>query len=723
MCLDWDCQAISGGVSSIYSDAAAALTNPLADEALHGVAESPGVNFAEEGNYSYATSFPQPILMGAAFDDALINAVATVISTEARAFNNANRSSLDYWTPNINPYKDPRWGRGQETPGEDPHHLKSYVAALIDGLQGGRNPDILKVVATCKHFVAYDEESWHGVLRYEFDAQVTTQDLSEYYMQPFQTCARDAGVVSIMCSYNALNGVPTCLDPYILQDVLRDHWNWTAPENYVTTDCDSFESAYGYQHYADTREQIVADGLNAGTELNCGTYYPSHLPAAFSQGLFNQSQIDRAVMKLYSALIRLGYFDPASATPYRSLGFSDVATPAAGALALKSAEEGIVLLKNDGTLPLQMASGQNTTIAFIGGWANATTQMQGNYAGVAPYLVSPLQAAQRTAGINAIYGGTGGDPTTDGWDEAYGAAQQADIVIFADGSAPAESNDRERIDWTGSKIDLVSWLASIGKPTIVLNMGDQLDNAPFLANPNISAILWAGYPGQDGGTALMNILTGTTAPAGRLPVTQYPGNYVYEVPMTDMNLRPNDTTGNPGRTYKWYDNATIPFGYGMHYTNFTANFAASSNSNTNTNGSMQQSYDISSLISSCDNATHPYLDLCPFDTPIQVSVSNTGTAPSDYVTLLFIAGEHGPQPYPLKQLVAYQRLFNVTAGQSQTANLNLTLGSLARYDEMGNQVLYPGDYSLLVDVPTQATYNFTLTGSETVMDYWPQPRN
>lgn len=164
------------------------------NEALHGIASSPGVNFSDSGDYSYATSFPQPILMGAAFDDALINAVATVVSTEARAFNNANRSGLDYWTPNINPYKDPRWGRGQETPGEDPYHLKSYVKNLIHGLQGGQDPKIKKVVATCKHFVAYDVESWEGNYRYGFDAVVSTQDLAEYYMQPFQSCARDSNV-------------------------------------------------------------------------------------------------------------------------------------------------------------------------------------------------------------------------------------------------------------------------------------------------------------------------------------------------------------------------------------------------------------------------------------------------------------------------------------------------------------------------------------------------
>ena len=200
---------------------------PWWNEALHGVASSPGVNFSTQGDFSYATSFPQPILMSAAFDDQLIHDVASVVSTEARAFNNANRSGLDFWTPNINPYKDPRWGRGQETPGEDPYHISSYVKNLIAGLQGGFGPKIKKIVATCKHFVAYDLESWEGNYRYQFNAVVDDQDLSSYYMQPFRACARDSNVGSVMCSYNALNGVPTCADPYILQTILREHWNWT----------------------------------------------------------------------------------------------------------------------------------------------------------------------------------------------------------------------------------------------------------------------------------------------------------------------------------------------------------------------------------------------------------------------------------------------------------------------------------------------------------------
>lgn len=411
--------------------------------------------------------------------------------------------------------------------------------------------------------------------------------------------------------------------------------------------------------------------------------------------------------------MKLGYFDPASATPYRSLGWSDVSTPDAEALALRAAEEGIVLIKNDGTLPLQLPTDHNTTIALLGSWANATTMMQGNYYGVAPYLHSPLYAAQQLPNVNVVYGGGFGVPTTDGWDELLGAAEESDIIVVADGISIADESegmDRYTIDWPPASIDLISQFASMGKPVVVLQMGDQIDNTPLLTNPNISAIVWGGYPGMAGGDALINVLTGKYAPAGRLPVTQYPTNYVDQIPLTDMALRPNKTSGSPGRTYIWYeDSPVVPFGFGMHYTNFSVSAGQTSSS----------TYDISQLVSGCDGSQYPYKDLCPFET-VNVTVANTGKVTSDFVALGFISGQHGPQPYPNKQLVAYERLFNVSAGASAGASLNLTLGSLGRRDEDGNLVLYPGDYGVLIDVPTQAMVNFTLTGSQATLDQWPQ---
>lgn len=444
-----------------------------------------------------------------------------------------------------------------------------------------------------------------------------------------------------------------------------------------------------------------------------GTYYQTHLPAAYNEGLFNETVLDQALVRLYSALVKLGYFDPANATTYRSLGWSDVATSASEALALQAAEEGIVLIKNDGLLPLSLPTDRNTTIALIGSWANATTMMQGNYFGVAPYLHSPLYAAQQLPHVNVQYGGGFGVPTTDGWAQLLSTANASDIIIVADGISTADESegmDRYTIDWPPASIDLISEFAGMGKPVIVLQMGDQLDNTPLLSNPNISAIVWGGYPGMAGGDALLNVLTGKVAPAGRLPVTQYPASYVGEVALTDMSLRPNTTSGNPGRTYKWYDAAIVPFGYGLHYTNFSVSAAAAS----------KPSYDISSLVSRCNTAnTSQYIDLCAFEA-FNVTVANTGATASDFVTLGFITGAHGPAPYPLKELVAYQRLFDISAGAQATATLNLTLASLARHDEEGNLILFPGDYALLVDVPTQAVVNFTLTGEQAVLDHWPQ---
>ncbi|ORY59062.1 beta-glucosidase [Pseudomassariella vexata] len=681
-------------------------------EALHGVASSPGVTFEKSGNYSYATSFPQPILMGAAFDDELIESVATIVSTEARAFNNGNKTGLDFWTPNINPYRDPRWGRGQETPGEDTFHITSYVKALIKGLQGS-DPNYLKVVATCKHFAGYDIENWNGNERYEFDAIINPQDLAEYYMEPFKACARDAKVASIMCSYNALNGVPTCASSYILQDVLRDHWNWTDDGFYVVSDCDAIQNIYMPHNYSPTREGAVADSLIAGTDLNCGTYYQLHLPSAYSQGLFNESVLDQSLIRLYSAQLRLGMFDPASSTPYRSLTFADVNTPQAQSLALKAAEEGIVLLKNDGTLPLKFPTDDEKplTIGLVGPWANATTSMQGNYAGIAPFLHSPYYSFSQLPNVKTLYAGAPGDPITDGYPAALAVGAASDVIIYVDGSNSGEEEDRTLIRWSGERVDIMTQLASLGNPFIILQMGDQLDDAPFLAHENVSAILWAGFPGQAGGDAIANIVMGKTAPAGRLPVTQYPAGYVEEVDMTDMALRPDNETGRLGRTYKWFEGATVEFGFGLQYTDFNLSFAEDEGEEGECCG-----WDIADLVQGC---TAAYLDQCPFRT-VDVAVENTGSVASDFVALGFISGQYGPTPYPIKQLVGYQRLFNVTPGATETAKLNLTLASLGRHDEQGNLVLYPGSYSLLVDVPTQATWNFTLSGQQVVLDEWPQ---
>ncbi|KAJ7089098.1 beta-xylosidase [Mycena epipterygia] len=675
-------------------------------EALHGIASSPGVTFADSGDFSYATSFPAPILMSAAFDDAMIKEVATVISTEARAFNNVGRAGLDYFTPNINPFRDPRWGRGQETPGEDPFHISQYVLNLIDGLQGGIDPAQFKVAADCKHLAGYDLEDWEGNLRYAFNAVITPQDLSDFYLLPFQTCVRDAKVASVMCSYNAVNGVPTCSDPYLLQTILRDYWGFDQTR-WVTSDCDAISNFIDHKFVADLPHAAAA-GIKAGTDIDCGSTYGKHLGAALAMGLVNVSDISGALTRQYASLVRLGYFDPAASQPYRQLGWTDINTQDAQNIAYQSAVEGSVLLKNDGTLPLAKSIQK---LAFVGPWANATTQMQGNYAGIAPFLISPFAAA-RTAGFSAtLTQGTDINSTdTSGFAAALAAAQAADAIVYAGGiddSIEGETKDRKTITWPGNQLDLIAQLAELGKPLVVMQFGGgQVDDAALKNNSEVNAILWGSYPGQSGGTAVMDIVTGKVSPAGRLPVTQYPANYVNEVPMTDMTLRPSAT--NPGRTYKWLTSApTYEFGVGLSFTSFSLSFASTT----------PTSYDIQALVAAGSASAH--LDLAPFDT-FWVAVQNSGVVASDFVALLFVkTANAGPAPFPNKELVSYVRLKGIGAGQQATASLAVTLGSIARVDDAGNAWLYPGDYTLLADVPTAITHNFRLMGTKAQITHWP----
>ena len=623
--------------------------------------------------------------------------------------------SLDFWTPNINPFRDPRWGRGQETPGEDPFHLQSYVAQLIAGLQADTESPYRKVVSTCKHYAAYDQEGSGSTVRDVFNAIVTTQDLVEYYLPPFRTCAKDSKVGGFMCSYNEVNGVPSCANNYLLQTILRGHWGWNDTDKWVVSDCDAVSDVYNTHHYTATAAEAAADSLKAGTDLDCGTFYQSNLGTALSQGLIEDADLDRALTRLYGSLIKLGYFDNPANQPYRALGWSDVNTESSQHLAYTAAVSGIVLLKNDGILPI---TSKDKKIALIGPWANATTQMQGNYAGVAPFLHSPLYAAQQL-GLDVSYAlGTEISSTdTSGFAAALAAGNGSDIIIFAggiDNSIEAEGKDRSTIIWPGNQLDLLSQLVALGKPVVVLQMGGgQVDDSSLLegGTSTVNALIWGGYPGQDGGTALFDIITGKQAPAGRLPITQYPADYVDQVPITNMSLRPG--SGNPGRTYKWYSQTpVIEFGTGLHYTDFDLRWTA---------GTGKTSFNIQELIGA-SSTDWDVLEKKQFTT-FHVSVTNTGHTASDYVALLFLKTTAGPTPAPIKSLVSYTRVHAISARSSRTALLPVTLGSLARVDENGNTNIYPGEYSLELDVPNRLTFNFTLTGNTATLEEWPVATN
>ena len=632
-----------------------------------------------------------------------------MISTEARAFSNAGHAGLDYWTPNINPYRDPRWGRGMETPGEDPRRIKGYVKALVSGLEGD-DPSKKKIVATCKHYAGNDIDRWEDVLRFNFSAVISLQDLVEYYLPPFQQCARDSRVGSIMCAYNAVNGTPACANTYLMQTVLRDHWGWNDENQYITSDCNAVGNFYADHHWVETAAEAAAKAYAAGTDTVCEVNMATDVIGAWNQSLLTEETIDRAVNRLYHGLVRVGYFDPPDSSEYRSLTWEDVNTEHAQQLALQSAVDGIVLLKNDdAVLPLEYDA--NTPVAVIGHWAEAPVQLLGGYAGTAPYYITPRSVAAAIHNSTHYANGPIAQDldADDTWSEmALEAANNADIVFYFGGlrmTIEREDRDRTSIGWPTAQLSLIQKLCALGKPCIVIQMGDQIDDAPLLENKNVSAILWAGYPGQAGGAAVFDILYGKSAPAGRLPVTQYPSSYTEEVPMTDMTLRPSEVS--PGRTYKWYSDAVLPFGHGLHYTTFEAAFSFEP----------AESYDIQGLIDGCQK---DHLDLCPFET-ISVSVENTGDVLSDFVALVFANGTYGPSPHPLKELVGYHRFRGVEVGESREAEISLTLGDIARVDESGNTILYRGTYTLQIDVPAQHTVSFKLTGDDAMLDEWPQP--
>ncbi|KAJ5994741.1 hypothetical protein N7481_001718 [Penicillium waksmanii] len=677
-------------------------------EALHGLDRG---NFTDSGDFSWATSFPSPILTMAGLNRTMINHIGDIISTQGRAFNNVGRYGLDVYAPNINSFRHPVWGRGQETPGEDAYCLCSaYAYEYITGIQGGVDPDHLKLVATAKHYAGYDIENWDGHSRLGNDMNITQQDLAEYFTPQFLSAVRDAKVHSVMSSYNAVNGVPSSANSFFLQTLLRDTWGFVE-DGYVSSDCDAVYNVFNPHEYAANVSSAAADSMRAGTDIDCGTSYQYYLNQSLIDGGISRSEIERGVIRLYSNLVRLGYFDGGD-SPFRNLKWSDVVLTDARNISYEAAVEGIVLLKNDGTLPL----GKNTSsVALVGPWANATEQMQGNYFSTAPYLTSPLKALEASnLDVNYAFGTNISSETTDGFEAAISAAKKSDLIIFAggiDNTIEAEGMDRANITWPGNQLQLVKELSKLGKPLVVLQMGGgQVDSSSLKSNKNVNAIIWGGYPGQSGGQALVDIITGKRAPAGRLTTTQYPAKYATEFPATDMALRPGGN--NPGQTYMWYTGTPVyEFGHGLFYSTFKASLPKSKKANSG------RSFDILDLLSK-PHQSYNTVEQVPFFN-YTVGITNTGGVLSDYTAMLFTNTTAGPKPYPNKWLVGFDRLGGLKPHASQQMTIPVSLDNLARTDSQGNRVVYPGKYELALNNERSAVVSITLTGDATVISKWP----
>lgn len=542
-------------------------------EALHGVSYTgPGVHFG--GSVPGATSFPQVILTAASFNESLFETIGKVVSTEGRAMYNVGQAGLTYWSPNVNIYRDPRWGRGQETPGEDPVLSSKYGVSYVKGLQQRDDGDTykLKVAACCKHYTAYDLDNWKGQERYTFNAVVTQQDLDDTFNPPFKSCVLDGNVASVMCSYNKINGKPSCGDAGLLSGVIRGDWNLNG---YIVTDCDSLDVMYNYQRYTNTPEETAALGLNSGVDLDCGSFLGKHAEAAVNQGLVNESRIDIALTNNFATLMRLGFFDgDPKNLMYGNLGPKDVCTTASQEIAREAARQGIVLLKNTaGSLPLSSSSIKS--LAVIGPNANVTHTMIGSYEGVPCSYVTALQGLG--ASVSTVYTAGCNDVScaTAQLDDAKNIAANADAVVLvvgSDQSIERESLDRVAITLPGQQSLLISTVANVSKGPVILVImsGGGWDIQFAKDNPKITSILWVGFPGEKGGAAIADVIFGLHNPSGRLPMTWYPQSYVDKVPMTNMNMRADPTTGYPGRTYRFYSGPTVySFGDGLSYSSFS----------------------------------------------------------------------------------------------------------------------------------------------------------
>ncbi|KAK8967857.1 Beta-D-xylosidase 1 [Platanthera guangdongensis] len=636
-------------------------------EALHGVSNTgPGVKFG--GDFPAATSFPQVISSAASFNSSLWELIGRAVSDEGRAMYNGGHAGLTYWSPNVNIYRDPRWGRGQETPGEDPNLAGRYAVSYVRGLQqatGGRSGYLhLKVAACCKHYTAYDLDNWHGVDRFHFNAKVSKQELEDTFDVPFKACVVEGKVASVMCSYNQVNGVPTCADPLLLRNTIRAQWGLTG---YIVSDCNAVQVLYNSQHYTATPEDAVAAALKAGLDLDCGSYLARYTGSAIQQGKVSISDVDNALANTLTVQFRLGMFDgDPTRLPYGNLGPKDVCRPAHQSLALEAARQGIVLLKNDRRhLPLRPSTLHS--VAVIGPNSDATATMIGNYAGIYTFFKN---ITVHQAGCSDVPCLGPSQPIV----AAVGVARQADaavVIVGLDQSIEAEARDRDSLLLPGRQQELVQKVAaaSRGPVVVVLISGGSVDISFARDDPRVAAIIWAGYPGQAGGQAIADVLFG-----GKLTMTWYPQEFAAKVPMSDMRMRADLGRGYPGRSYRFYTGpAVYPFGHGLSYSKFSYSIA-------------QAPAEVAlSVNMRWAAATNPELNpLCPGD--------------GAHTVLLYSTPPAGAERWdpPRRQLIAFEKV-HVASGKTARVKMDVDVcKGLSFADNYGIRRILLGNHNLQI---------------------------
>ena len=670
---------------------------------VHGWSKSGGPDWL---GYTW-TVFPAPIGLAATFDKGLILEAGQVTSTEGRALHNEvmahydgasqEASGVNCFSPNVNLFRDPRWGRAQETFGEDPYLLSVTSVAYTMGLQDGSTLGYIKVAACPKHYAVH---SGPDQLRSVFTADVTLHDLYDTYLPAFKSQVIGAKAMQIMPAYSGLrcksdpNGEPDAANPFLLQTVLREQFG--VPNISVCSDNGGVEEVYTTHHYASSLEDAAALCMNASTDLDLGNdrVYPKYLPSALSEKLVTLDTIKNAVWRSFYLRIRVGDFDPIGYVPYQWINASQLNTPESQALNLKAALESIVLLKNSGDLPLQISRVKK--LAVIGPNANSSAVLLSSYEGI-PASITTIYEGIKNTGIEVEYASGCSSvqcSNKDEFDKVLAIVGDADYVIAVmglDGSIEGEGHDRanttcdsqhiDNLALPGCQTSLVEAVVAVNpKVILVLINGGPVSTPSLYNNSGVVGIIEAFYPGPTGGTAVANVLFGKYNPGGRLPFTVF--NSTMDVPVaTDYNM-----TTPPGRTYRYYTGKPLfSFGYGLSYTDFEYSQLVLSTSSVEV---------CSSLI-------------------VKVTIKNVGQVSGDEVIQIYVEPpKMSGKPFiPNVELVGFERV-SLTPSANYTGEFELNAYLLSLVDEDGEHYVFPGQYTVVATggVDNRLTAPFVIAG-------------
>ena len=632
------------------------------NEGLHGVARA-----------GTATSFPQSIALGATFDEELMGKIGETVSTEGRAKYNEISAmgdrdiykGLTFWSPNINVFRDPRWGRGQETYGEDPYLISRLAIPFIKGLQG--DGEYMKAAACAKHFAVHSgpEEK-----RHEFDARVSAKDMRETYFPAFEACIKEAGVEAVMGAYNRTNGEPCCGHSYI-QDVIRDEWGF---EGHFVSDCWAIRDFHEHHKVTKNSEESAALALNKGCDLNCGCTYV-HLMKAYNKGLVTEEAIRKAAVRLFTTRFLLGMFDK---TEYDGLNYLDVETKESIALAKRASDEAIVMLKNDGILPLD--KDKVKVISVIGPNADARRPLMGNYYGTSSEYITALEGIRKAAGddVRILYSEgcdlslTKPDPLSRDYNtiaEAEAVMKRSDLVILCiglnetlegeegDQGNQYASGDKKDLSFPKPQLKLIEAVIKTGKPFITVVMTGSAMDLTRLSETS-SAILQAWYPGARGGLSIGDVIFGKVNPSGKLPVTVY--RSVEDLPDFEDYAMKN-------RTYKYVEKAPLyPFGFGLTYGKVTIANAMVSDSSA---AARENGFDIT------------------------VSVKNEGSVKTGEVVQIYAKALEDKNEVRNYRLVGFKRV-SLDAGETSDVTIGITSDALKVITEDGVKVIPEGKIAI-----------------------------